>query len=324
MPALAALLALLLVACQGIGAGPTPTPTTEPTAEGAYPLELVDDEGTTVKLAARPLRIVSLTPATTELVFALGAGDRLVGRGDYDDYPPAAAGVPGVAAFTGVNHEALVALEPDLVLAGGNNFTPAEDVRRIRGLGTPVIVVYAETVEEVLKDMLLVGRAVNAEPAAQAMLGGMTARLDEVTAAVEGLARPRVFYQIGSEPQIYGPAPDSFISDLVSLAGGDPITTTDPAVFEISVERLVEQDPQVIVLGDAQWGVCPADVAARTAWQSMTAVRTGDIRPVNDTLVTRPGPRLAEGLAALALAIHPDAAITPPTDEMALCAEAGG
>jgi iron complex transport system substrate-binding protein len=106
---------------------------------------------------------------------------------------------------------------------------------------------------------------------------------------------------------------------MVALAGGDPITTTDPAVFSISVERLVDLDPEVIVVGDAQFGVCPEQVAARPGWGGMTAVREGAVRPVDDTIVTRPGPRLADGLAALALAIHPDAEIAPPADARAFC-----
>ena len=96
---------------------------------------------------------------------------------------------------------------------------------------------------------------------------------------------------------------------MVALAGGDPITTTDPSVFSIPLEELVTADPQVIVLGDAAYRhVCPDAVAARPGWDDITAVTNGAIVPVNDTIVTRPGPRIGEGLAALALAIHPDAA----------------
>jgi iron complex transport system substrate-binding protein len=316
------LMAVALAGCQLATRTPTPTAAAgspEPTPAPPYPLELPDHEGTTVTIERRPQRIVSLTPATTEIVFALGAGDRLVGRGDYDDYPPAVLDLPGVATFTGVEHEELIALEPDLVLAGGNNFTAAADVDRMRDLDIPVLVVYAGSVADVLGTIRLIGLAIDAPAEADTLVTSMQARMTDVTAAVRGLARPRVFYQLGSEPEIYGPAPDSFVADMVSLAGGEPITTTDPAVFAIAVERLVAEDPEVIVLGDAQYGVCPAAVAARPGWGSMTAVREGAIRPVYDTIVTRPGPRLAEGLAALALAIHPDAAITPPADLPPLC-----
>jgi iron complex transport system substrate-binding protein len=284
---------------------------------------LTDDEGTTVELGTEPERVVSLTPATTELLFALGEGDKLVGRGEFDDYPPEAADVPPVASFTGVDIEAVVGQEPDLVLAGGNFFTPPDDVARLRDLDIPVLVLYAENVDEVLTDIELVGQAIGASAAAEEMTTGIAQRIDEVTTAVAELAAPRTFYEIGYGPDIYGPAPDSFVADMVLLAGGEPITTGDPVVFSISLEQLIDQDPEVIVLGDAAYPppVCPDVVAAREGWSDLTAVTNGDIRPVNDIIVTRPGPRIGEGLAELALAIHPDAAIEPPADSgAALCA----
>ena len=319
--ALALALAILVTACQTAPAPPPPSPAPTVAAAGSFPRTLVDDDGTEVTVAAPPERIISLSPAITETVFALGAGEHLVGGTDFDDYPAeAAAALPDVATFTGVLMEQVVALEPDIVLAAGNNFTSQEDIDRMRDLGMTVLVTYAESVDEVLADIELIGQAIDATEEATAIVDGMEGRIAEVEAAVADIEdRPRVFYQIGSEPEIYGPAPNSFVADMVALAGGEPITTTDPAVFSISVERLVDLDPEVIVLGDAQYGVCPADVAARPGWSGMTAVSDGAIRPVEDTIVTRPGPRLAEGLAALALAVHPDADISPPAEAGQFC-----
>ena len=319
--ALALALAIFVTACQTAPAPPPPSPAPTVVAAGSFPRTLVDDDGTEVTVAAPPERIISLSPAITETVFALGAGEHLVGGTDFDDYPAeAAAALPDVATFTGVLMEQVVALEPDIVLAAGNNFTSQEDIDRMRDLGMTVLVTYAESVDEVLADIELIGQAIDAAEEATAIVDGMEGRIAEVEAAVADIEdRPRVFYQIGSEPEIYGPAPNSFVADMVALAGGEPITTTDPAVFSISVERLVDLDPEVIVLGDAQYGVCPADVAARPGWSGMTAVSDGAIRPVEDTIVTRPGPRLAEGLAALALAVHPDADISPPAEAGQFC-----
>jgi len=319
--ALALALAIFVTACQTAPAPPPPSPAPTVAAAGPFPRTLVDDDGTEVTVAAPPERLISLSPAITETVFALGAGERLVGGTDFDDYPAeAAAALPDVATFTGVLMEQVVALEPDIVLAAGNNFTSQEDIDRMRDLGMTVLVTYAESVDEVLADIELIGQAIDATEEATAIVDGMEGRIAEVEAAVADIEdRPRVFYQIGSEPEIYGPAPNSFVADMVALAGGEPITTTDPAVFSISVERLVDLDPEVIVLGDAQYGVCPADVAARPGWSGMTAVSDGAIRPVEDTIVTRPGPRLAEGLAALALAVHPDADISPPAEAGQFC-----
>lgn len=315
-------LSLLLVACQSPAASPSLTTTPSSTTTAQFPLTLTDDEGTSLTLDAQPERIISLTPATTELLFALGEGDRVVGRTDFDDYPPEATQLPAVATFTGVLIEQVVDLEPDLVIAGGNNFTAAGDVERMRDLDIPVLVIYAPDVDGVLADIRLVGQAVGAAAAAESVVAQIQQRIDEVEAAVVDLDRPRVFYEIGNEPEIYGPAPDSFVADMVSRAGGDPITTTDPAVFSISLERLVDLDPEVIVLGDAAYGVCPESVAGRPGWGAITAVSQGAVRPVDDIIVTRPGPRLGEGLAALALAIHPDAQIAPPQAGNELCTEA--
>jgi iron complex transport system substrate-binding protein len=106
---------------------------------------------------------------------------------------------------------------------------------------------------------------------------------------------------------------------MVNIAGGNAITTTDPQVFAIPLEQLVTADPEVIVLGDAAYGTCPDNVVTRPGWAGITAVQDGQIRPVDDIIVTRPGPRLGEGLAALALAIHPDADIDPPTAGTEYC-----
>jgi iron complex transport system substrate-binding protein len=175
----------------------------------------------------------------------------------------------------------------------------------------------------VLADIRLIGQAVGAASEAESIVADIQERIDEVDSAVASLDRPRVFYEIGYEPEIYGPAPESFIADMVELAGGEPITTTDPAVFSISLERLATLDPEVIVLGDAAYGVCPTNVVIRPGWASITAVRDGNVRPVDDIIVTRPGPRIGEGLAALTLAIHPEAEIEPPSGAAELCPELG-
>ncbi|HEY7025255.1 MAG TPA: helical backbone metal receptor [Candidatus Limnocylindrales bacterium] len=345
---------ILFSACQGAG-GPTQTPapvrtdaplasptgtplpqtsaTAVPTTPAAPPtvlattaasptsssITVTGDDGTTVTLASAPQRVVSLTPATTELMFELGAGDRLVGRTDYDDYPPEASQVPPVATFQGVEMEKVVNIGPDLVLAGGNNFTSQADIDKMRQLGYPVLVLYAQDVAGVLADISLVGQAVGESDTAAHINDSIQGRIDEVSTAVASLSKPRTFYEIGDDPELYGPAPDSFVADEVTLAGGDPITTTDPAVFSIPLERLVSEDPEVIVLGDAAYGTCPSDVYGRAGWKKITAVEKQAVVPVDDTIVTRPGPRIGEGLAALALAIHPDAQITPPADVPVYC-----
>jgi iron complex transport system substrate-binding protein len=274
---------------------------------GAVAVTVVDDEGTETVIQAAPQRIVSLAPASTEIVFALGAGERLVGGSSSDDFPAEAAALPDAASYEGVLMERLVDLEPDLVIAAGNSLTPPDDVARMRDLGYPVVVIYAEDVPGVLADIELIGAAIGAPEEASEVTRRMSADLEAVAAAAADIGTmPRTFYEVGYDTQIYAPAPDSFVADMVSLAGGDPITTSDATVWSIPLEELVVADPEVIVLGDANYGVCPDAVAARAGWGGMTAVVNGDVRTVDDVVVTRPGPRLAQGLASLARAIHPD------------------
>jgi iron complex transport system substrate-binding protein len=303
---------------------PVPWATGVSASDALFPLAVTDDEGTEVTIDAEPQRIISLSPANTEIAFALGAGDRLVGRTDWDDYPAEAADLTPVASFTGVNMEQVVALEPDLVLAAGNFFTPPDDIERMRELGYPVVVIYAPDVPAVMADIELIGSAIGAREEAAALAARMATEFDAIREAVAAIdARPRVFYQVGSEPEIFAPAPGSFVADMVTLAGGDPITTADAAAWAIPLEELIVADPEVIILGDANYGMCPADVAARPGWEGMTAVVTGDVRAVDDVPVTRPGPRLTQGLASLARAIHPDLELPAFPPDAPLCEGAG-
>jgi iron complex transport system substrate-binding protein len=318
---LVAILSLTLGACAA-GSSPsiattsppaTATPTPEPTPVAAFPVTVIDDEGTSVELPAEPDTIVSLTPATTEILFAIGAGDRVVATDDGSDYPKEAAALADVATFNNVDVEKVLALEPDLVIAGGLGFTPADAITRLRSLKVPVIVVYAPSVDGVYKDIELLGSATGTSDAAEMLTASMRADMQAVSAAVSSETKPRVYYEVGYDDvsgAIFAPADDSFVAEMVTLAGADAITTGDPATYEIPLERLLERDPQIIILGtNPFYDPTPAAVMARPGWNAMTAVKNKDVRPVRDIEITRPGPRLPVGLRNLAAAIWPDATI---------------
>lgn len=318
-------LALLLAACAGAGGSTAPSaapslapataspsappPSPSPTA-ALFPTTITDDEGTSVAIQSEPDTIVSLTPASTETLFALGLGERVAGKGeDFFLFPPEAQAIPDVATFDSVDLEQVVALEPDVVFAGGNFFTPPDAIERMRDLGLTVIVLYAPTVDAVYHDIELIGEATGRSEAAAGIVERIRAEFEAVGDAVADLPRPRLFYELDATGAIYGPADDSFLAEMITIAGAEPITTGSPEKFDISIERLIEQDPEVILLADAPFGVTPEQVAARPGWDVITAVRTGDIRPIDDQTVTRPGPRLFLGLQLLARTIHPEATI---------------
>ncbi|HKG55878.1 MAG TPA: ABC transporter substrate-binding protein [Candidatus Limnocylindrales bacterium] len=296
-----------------IGPAATATAAASPVAAATFPLTVTDDEGTSVEIKAAPQRIVSLTPATTEILFALGLGDRIVAKvEDPASYPAAAARIPNVAKFGSVDVEKIVGLEADLVIAGGNTFTPPEAIAQLRSLKVPTVVVYAPTIDKVFADIELTGLAAGKAQPARELADSMRADFDLVSKAMAGQPKPKVFYEIDATGAIYGPADKSFLAEMIRLAGGDPITTGSPDKFDIPVERLIDADPTIILLGDAAYGVSAADVAARPGWNVISAVRTKTIRPIDDIVVTRPGPRITSGLRSLAAAIHPDVALPSP------------
>jgi iron complex transport system substrate-binding protein len=319
-------LSFVLAACAG--AAPSPTPVTSvavappslasaaPSASAgpspvAYPLTITDDEGTSVTIPSAPTKIVSLTPATTEILFALGLGPKLVGRTDSDDYPPEAKSVPTVATFSGVDVEKIVGAGADLVIAGGNGFNPPDAIAKLRSLHVPVVVVYAKDVQGVFDDIRLVGEVTGAVGPAERLASSMAQQFDAIKTATAAVAHPSVFYEIDATSTIYTAADQSFLAEMISDAGGTPVTTGSTSDFSIPLEKLVAANPQIILLGDAAYGTTPDQVKARAGWKTITAVQSGSIFPVDDVVITRPGPRLVQGLIDLVNVIHPELGIAP-------------
>jgi iron complex transport system substrate-binding protein len=278
---------------------------------------VTDDEGTAVTLAAEPQKIVSLTPAVTETLFAVGAGSRVVATDDSSDYPAEAKPLPDVVTFGTVDVEKIVSLDPDLVIAGGAGFTSAESIARLRALGIPVLVVSSKSIKEIYNDIVLVGTVVGGADAANALVVKMQADMTAIGEAAKAASAaagtpPRVFYDVGyidGTGQIYGPGEGSFLAEMIGMLGVDVITG-DAVTYEIPLETLIQRDPQVIILGvNAFYAPTPAIIAKRTGWSALAAVKTGDVRSVTDTEITRPGPRLATGMRNLALAMYPDLVI---------------
>lgn len=297
-------LLLALAACAAPASAPTSSPQPTP------PLTLTDDAGRAVEVPAEAARIVSLAPSNTEIVCALHACDRVVGITDFDHYPPEVADRAKVVIGAQVDVEKVVAAHPDLILAAGNELTPTPVIEQLSGLGYPVLTLYPESLDEVYGDIALVGRAIRETDAAAAVVEQMRQRVDGITRAVAGAQRPRTFYEVSVfEGVIYTAGDGSFLASLIDLAGGEPVTG-DARSTSITVEQLVSADPQLIILGDSSYDptITPASVAVRPGWGEMSAVHEGHVVPYPDDIVTtRPGPRIVDGLEALARVLHPEA-----------------
>lgn len=317
---LAALLVLVSLACAACGAGSSVTtsdgvsvaPTTSP--EAGYPVTVTDARGTAVTIDEAPERIVSLAPSNTEIVCALDACELLVGVTDFDDYPPEVADVPDVVVSAQVDVERVVEAAPDLVLAAGNELTPSSVIGQLEDLGLTVVVLYPETLDQIEDDIGLLGRLLDRTDAAASLVADLEQGIQAVEDAVEGLERPRTLYEVYyAEGVTYTAGEGSFLASLIELAGGEPVT--GDAQGTLPAEELVAADPQLILLGTASYDPSLGDpdvalesVAARPGWAQLSAVRDGAVVPyLDDIVTTRPGPRIVEGLRALARAIHPDA-----------------
>jgi iron complex transport system substrate-binding protein len=265
-----------------------------------------DMSGHAVALTAPAQRIVSLVPSATELIFALGADDRLVGRTDYCDFPPAARAKPSVGGMLDPSLERIVALRPDLVIASESGNTE-QTYAELRRLGIPVYLVHANRVAEMFD---AIGRLaeLTGRPASAALLRRrLEARIADVVTAVKNRPRPRVLYVLWPDPLVV-PGRDAIVTELIALAGGDSVTAGEAGGYpQFSLETAVTRRPDVIVLARHGGGSAPIASGPWERFGSLPAVRDRRIHAVDGDLLHRYGPRIVDGLRALAHAIHPEA-----------------
>ena len=262
--------------------------------------------GTTITLAAPPTRIISLVPSVTELIFALGAEDRLVGITDYCDFPPEARRKPSVGGMVSPSLETIVALRPDVVVAtdSGNR---QETFGQLRRLGIPVYLVRANRFAEVMDVASRIGQLTGREQVVAPLTARLRARVDAVAHAVSRHPRPRVLYVLWPEPLIV-PGRDAIVTELIQLAGGESITAGEPSDYpRFSIEAAVVRAPHVIVLARHGAGT---GALTRDKWDALTelpAVKAGRVYAVDGNLLHRYGPRVVDGLEHLARLLHPEA-----------------
>ncbi|MEW6092793.1 MAG: cobalamin-binding protein [Chloroflexota bacterium] len=301
-------LALFLAACGSASPAATEPAVTLLPADSS--ITLTDGLGRTVSLPAAAQRVVSLTPAGTEILFAVGAGSQVVGRDMFSDYPAEAAAAADIGGSMGeYNLEAILALQPDLVLAGGIN--PPELVASLDDLGLTVYFLpNPVTLEEMYANLETVGALTGHMSEAAALVESLSARVAAVDAAIAPLSyQPSVYYELdATDPSNpYTAGPGTFVDLLIQRAGGYNIgSELEGQWATISIEALLVLDPTVIILGDAAYGETPEKVAARPGWDALSAIQNSQVFAFDDNRVSRPGPRLVDGLEALVELLHPD------------------
>ncbi len=271
-------------------------------AEALFPVTVTDDAGREVTVESEPMRIVSLAPANTEIVAALGLIDRLVGVTTYDDYPPEVADIEKIGDFITPNLEAIAAAEPDLVLA--TTGVQADVVTQLEDLGAVVIAIDPQTLADVAGAVAVVGQATGAVSEAVEVIADMNAAIEEVRTAVSAEEPVSCFLEIAQDP-LFTVGDGTLLADLLTIAGGDNVVA-EPGYVGYSLEQLITDDPVVYMatLGSMS---DPADLAVRPGFDGLSAVAADRVYVLDDNLVSRPGPRIVEGLRLIAEALHPNA-----------------
>jgi len=260
-------------------------------------VRVIDDYGKPVSLAGTAQRVVCLAPHLTELMFAAGAGERVVGAVDYSDYPPAARTLPRVGSEAAINLEALVALRPDLVVAWPNAGS-VRAVERIASLGIPVFRSEPRELEDIARTIETFGRLAGTQGAAHRAANDFRARAAQLAARYSHRPAVRVFYQVWDRPLITVNG-DHVISKVIRLCGGTNVMADLPGIApEIDPERVLEADPDVI-LASGTGSVRPAWLDGWKAYPGLAAVRHGQLRAIRPELLQRHTPRLLDGAEEL-------------------------
>jgi iron complex transport system substrate-binding protein len=248
-------------------------------------------------------RVVSLSPSTTEAMFAIGAGDLLVGRSAHCDYPNEALELPSVGGYADPNIERIFSLQPTLVIGARGPAGPALE-ERLRGHGIETMFPASDSIAEVEALMVALGERLGHEASARGQAGQLHARCDSVAAWAATQPHVTVVMVFDTSP-IYVAGPGGFSDELIRRAGGKNLITSGGAYPTIGLERLLALDPDVIVDGMVVGhGSGRSVLAEQVGWSQLRAVREGKVRVLASPASVRPGPRSAEGLRDVARALH--------------------
>jgi iron complex transport system substrate-binding protein len=270
---------------------------------------VTDDAKRTVTITGAPQRIVSLAPSTTEIAFALGLGKRVIAVDSLSDFPADTKDLPKIKTYP-LNLEQVANFKPDLVLAAG--LQSPDEIKKLADLKLTVLVVGSAntTFDNVMDDITLVAKVTGTDVPAKSIVDGMKQKVDAVKAKVAtAKTKPRVYWELdATDPaKPYTPGPGSFIDDIITLAGGANVAASAKSPYaQINAEEVIAANPDIIILSDAAYGISVESVKARKGWSVIPAVKNDKAFPIDDNLVSRPGPRIVDGLEAAAKLIHPE------------------
>jgi iron complex transport system substrate-binding protein len=265
-----------------------------------------DALGREVTLKGEPRRIVALAPSLTEIIYFLGLGDRVVGVTKFSYFPPEAAHKPRVGTYIDLNVEKVISLSPDLVIGTADGNQPGV-VDLLEQAGIAVFIVNPRNIRQAIDTVATVGRLCGVPKRANTLSTQLAQRVDRIINKTKSKRKPLVFLQINLRP-IMTVNKDTFLHDLIQLAGGNNMTKEETITYpRISLEEVIRKKPEVIIISSMERG--GRFEAARLEWmkwRSIPAVKNGRVHLIDSDLIDRPSPRIVEGLEAMARFIHPE------------------
>ncbi|MFH7818078.1 ABC transporter substrate-binding protein [Neobacillus thermocopriae] len=274
-----------------------------------FPVSMKDASDQVVKIEKKPEKIVSLIPSNTEIAFALGLGDEVVGVSDFDNYPEEAAKKEKIGG-TEINLEKIISLKPDLVLAHASTALNSEAaLQQLKDVGIPVLVVNdAQNFEHVYDSIKMIGKATGESENAEKLIADMKKRLADLkTKVAEIKEKKKVLIEVSPAPEIYTTGNNTFMNEMLSWINAENIAADQEGWIKMDQEAMIQKNPDVIITTYGYYVENSAEqVLSRKGWENVTAIKNKQVIDIHSDRVTRSGPRIVEGVEDLAKAIYPE------------------
>ena len=269
-----------------------------------YPLDITDQFGNKVTIEKEPKRIVSLAPSHTEILFALGLGEKIAGVTDFCNYPKEALSKEKVGSYQNINLEKIISLEPDLVIQYGQG--NEETNNKMREAKIALVSYEPENVSQIEDTIVDIGKITNTEEKAKEIVSSMEKRKDAVVEKVKNAKKISTFYEIWYDP-LMAAGPGSFMDELINLAGGKNIAGDAAEGYpQFDLEQLVERNPDVYLVSKDSKEKTTDSIRKRPGYEDINAVKNDRIYLLDPDIVSRPGPRIIDALELIAKSIHPE------------------
>lgn len=267
-------------------------------------LSYEDDYGRMISLDKYPERIISLSPSNTEILFALGLNDEIIGVTEYCDYPEAALEKETIGGFDKSDAEKIISLKPDLVIGSGDPNEKLDSI--LRDADIPTLSYDSKNIEEIISQIERIGEITNRSEEAEKIIKEMKNRRDTIVEKVKDQEKIRVFYEVWPDP-LTAAGEGSFMNELIELSGGDNITKDSKKAYpEIDPELLIDRNPEIYLTTMHNAEKEMNEIKERPGYHSIDAVKNGRIYFLDSNIASRPGPRIIEALEMVAKKIHPE------------------